>query len=301
MGRRPDMAALPPGYYRLGVWYRLEAELGAGFGLVLHDHSGGPGHSSRLDPREDGWRRFETTFRLASSADWRVLLYLKGKGRLWYDDAHLVAISKEEYMAANRLVPRDYHIDTALVADVAPQCLIVSSARRPAYTEIARSLQEAMRERSGIEVPIVDAEEVTTDEVLAGKHAIALGNLVTSRFIARLYWEWYTLLDVWYPGPGGHVLRTLHDPYGLGHNVILVGGSDDEGVRAAAEALVRVLPDRRDLAVGRLMEIKLGRGHEMPPEGEWVDLRLRIFRTDLGLPMSGRAIYVRSASTWTAR
>ena len=72
---------------------------------------------------------------------------------------------------------------------------------------------------------------------LAG-NLIALGNRSTNALISALYDGFYTLLDLKYPGSGGHVVRTLHDPFATGHNAILVGGSDPEGVATAARKLI---------------------------------------------------------------
>lgn len=137
------------------------------------------------------------------------------------------------------LPQRDYHIDTILVKNGKPEVIIISSRRHPAYGPIAERICERIRELSGIEVPILEAETAPTTEVLARSNVIALGNLATSAFVETLYWEWYTLLDLWYPGTGGYVVRSLHDPYGTGRNVILVGGSDDAGVAQASEAFCR--------------------------------------------------------------
>jgi len=154
--------------------------------------------------------------------------------------------------------PRDYHITTTLAAGGQSEVTIVSSSTRPAYAAIAQKVQSRIRELSGADVPIVDAADVTTDDLLARHSAIVLGNLATSRFVEDLYWQWYTITDLWYPGPGGYELRTLHDPYGTGRNVVFLGGSDDEGVAAAADAFCAGLTKGEPLQVGRLMEIKLG-------------------------------------------
>ena len=179
------------------------------------------------------------------------------------------------------LPPRDYHLETTLVANGKPEVVIVSSARQPAYGATAERVQDRIRELTGVEVAVLDAEATSTEEVLAESSAIVLGNLATSRFVETLYWEWYTLLDLWYPGPGGYVLRTLHDPYGTGKNVVFLGGSDDHGVAVAAETFCRGLAKADPLTVGRLMDIKLGENHTLPPKGEWVDPRLRIFHEPL--------------------
>lgn len=173
------------------------------------------------------------------------------------------------------------YLETLLTSGGSPRVVIVSSSRRPAYAEIAGRVRDRIRELAKVEVEIVDAEKAEPEELLSTGNAIVLGNLVTSRFVEILYWEWYTILDLWYPGPGGHVLRTLHNPYGTGGNVILLGGSDDAGVAAAAAALCKTLQQGELLKVGRLMEIKLGENHKLPPEDEWTDPRLRIFHETL--------------------
>ena len=176
---------------------------------------------------------------------------------------------------------RDYHIETTLVASGEPRAAIVSNAARPVYADIARRVQGRIRDLTGVDVPILDAAQADAGRVLADRNAIVLGNLATSRFVETLYWEWYTILDLWYPGVGGYVVRSLHDPYGTGQNVIFLGGSDDEGVARAAEVFCQLLEKGDPLKVGWLMDIKLGRNHTPSPEGGWTDPRLRIFHEPL--------------------
>ena len=92
--------------------------------------------------------------------------------------------------------------------------------------------------------------------------------MATSRFIRTLYEQWYTLLDLRYPGPGGFVVRTLHNPYAAKNNVIFLGGSDDAGVKQATTAFIKRLAPSSPLTVGRLMEIKLGNDQTPPVIGE---------------------------------
>ncbi len=286
---------LPAGHYRLSVRYRLDAKPGEGFGHVISDWTGKGGTTRSLLPVPGGapqWQTVQLTFSLPARVPrWRVLLYLKGKGTLWYDDARLVRLTEDQLAEADRLGPRDYHIDTPIIEADKPRAVIVSSGRRDAYASIAKQVNDRIMQLTGASLPVLDADEVTTSDVLGKSGAVVLGNLATSRFVETLYWEWYTLLDLWYPGKGGHVLRTLHDPYGTGHNVIFLGGSDDAGVRDAAEAFCDVLTQiaggtarRRKLTVGRLMDIKLGAEHRMPPKGEWTDPRLRLFNPDIAPP-----------------
>jgi outer membrane protein assembly factor BamB len=205
--------------------------------------------------------------------------------------AHIVVHAEPTITSASSssktldLSARDYHIETTLVQNGKPQAVIVMNSQRPAYADIARQVQACIRELTGVEIKVIDERQTSTNDALSRSNVIVLGNLTTSLFIETLYWEWYTLLDLWYPGTGGYVLRTLHDPYGTGKNVILLGGSDDQGVADAADAFIRILAKGEPLEVGRLMDIKLGTGHTMPPKDEWIDPRLRIFRQDLPLPL----------------
>ncbi|MCF7759587.1 MAG: hypothetical protein K9M98_03705, partial [Cephaloticoccus sp.] len=85
---------------------------------------------------------------------------------------------------------------------------------------------------------------------------ILVGNLADSRSIRWLYYRSLCSTDLWYPGPSGHELRTLCNPFGSGHNLILVGYSDTDGARIAGEKLLTHLadpiPHLKDLHATRL-------------------------------------------------
>ena len=86
----------------------------------------------------------------------------------------------------------------------------------------------------------------------------------TNRTMSVLYDRYYSLVDLKYPGPQGYVLRTVHNPFGDGNGVVIVGGSDTAGVNEGAAALVDVLSKRPaaegNLSLGWTMETRLGRG-----------------------------------------
>ncbi len=85
---------------------------------------------------------------------------------------------------------------------------------------------------------------------------IVVGNLADSRCVKWLYYRARCATDLWYPGPGGHELRTLCNPFGSGHNLILAGYSDEDGARNVGEVLLARLadpiPHLRELHVTRL-------------------------------------------------
>jgi hypothetical protein len=139
----------------------------------------------------------------------------------------------------------DLHSTQGINDDPGRSTILIDSNREPVsaiiipndrhYRKKAQALQDSLEKFGQARVPIIYDHDGTPKELLADRSIIALGNMASSRFIRTLYEQWYTLLDLKYPGPGGSVVRTLHDPYSTGHNVILIGGSDDAGVSQAVD------------------------------------------------------------------
>ena len=163
---------------------------------------------------------------------------------------------------------KDLHLNTELMREGKPNATIVVP-RSGIYDAVASRMQVAIEARSGVRVPIA-TDDAPEGAVPIGGNLIALGNRSTNRTIEALYNRYYTLLDLRYPGAGGAVVRSLHNPFGDGHNVIFVGGSDAVGVGRATDLFIRKLAQAEGgdgtLSVGWLMEIRLGRGIELPED-----------------------------------
>jgi len=164
---------------------------------------------------------------------------------------------------------KDLHITTEIVSRGRANATIILPASG-IYMEQAKGIQEHIAELTGIRVPIA-SDDSSVGTVPLNGHIIALGNRSTNKTISELYNRYYTLLDLRYPGQGGYVVRTLHNPFGNGSNVIFVGGSDLEGVSAAAGKLIAQLGKANvssgdTLSVGRLAEINLSKGIQIPTD-----------------------------------
>lgn len=155
-------------------------------------------------------------------------------------------------------------IETSLVAGGRAVAAIVAPSK---YRDLAGKLQSRIRELTDADVPVLDDASLADAQgrwnadgvARRGGSLIALGNFETNRLLPLLYARFYTAVDAFYPGQGGHALHTIHDPWGNGHNVVVAGGSDDDGVRAATEALLAEFSKRaasKDLALPRLMQLK---------------------------------------------
>jgi hypothetical protein len=155
---------------------------------------------------------------------------------------------------------KDLHLTTALVSADKPAVSIVTSSR---YQALAESLQQAIAARTGVKVSIESDTSQAAVTPIKG-NLIALGNRNTNRLIDQLYNEYYCLLDLKYPGPGGYNVRSLHNPYGNGYNVVLVGASDDEGMQLATQDCAKRIAESSlengNLSLGWLMDLKLGAG-----------------------------------------
>lgn len=157
------------------------------------------------------------------------------------------------------------HLETDLVADGGARATIVVPASG-CYDDLAGRIVEAARHDTGVALSIVKDDSAAVRLPLRG-NVIALGNRSTSALIAELYDRYYTLLDLRYPGKGGHVLRTLHNPFGNGFNVVSVGGSDRAGVEAGAGILIGKINEATKggaIRLGRLAVIRLGEGIVVP-------------------------------------
>ncbi|MBN1669449.1 MAG: hypothetical protein JXR37_00340 [Kiritimatiellae bacterium] len=175
----------------------------------------------------------------------------------------LLAATAPAAEPANRITRlKDLHLDTVLVSRGQPAAVIVAPAGAR-YADAIETVQAAVRTCAGTTLP-VRRDGARPEALLKTTHVVALGNMATNPFIEHMYRQWYVLLDVKYPGKGGYVVRSCHNPYGTGHNVIWLGGSDDAGVSRAAAVFAGLLTRSDPLKVGWLMQIQLGDGITAP-------------------------------------
>ncbi|MFP3903347.1 MAG: FG-GAP-like repeat-containing protein, partial [Armatimonadota bacterium] len=132
--------------------------------------------------------------------------------------------------------PGTIYRQTPLVTDGNAAALVLVP-RLEQYQQTAQDFVEAFEEKTGVALP-TKSEPEATEEDLAEQTCIVFGNLASGPVALRLYGRRLIYSDSYYPGPGGHELRTVHDPWGEGSNVVFMGGSDPQGPRQAAAALI---------------------------------------------------------------
>lgn len=156
------------------------------------------------------------------------------------------------------------YIDTAIVADGAPAARIVVPASG-VHDRLGSRIAGRIKGITGVDVPIAkDADFTICRDLRFSENLIVLGNRNTNQVMSDLYDLYYCIIDLRYPGKGGSVVRSLHDPFGDTHNVIFVGASDPEGMEKAVQRFTSLLGKGRDLKVGYLAEIELGSDVDIP-------------------------------------
>lgn len=152
---------------------------------------------------------------------------------------------------------RDLCLNTVLVKNGNPAAVIVTGKTDLQCAEI---INRAIRAKTGVSLPVRHG--------LPEKgHAIVLGNRDRSDVMEDLYNRHYTLLDARYPGKGGAVSRSLHNPFGDKRNFLLAGGSDPAGDRRAAELLAKriaALPAGKELTLGYYADLQYGKDVKLP-------------------------------------
>jgi outer membrane protein assembly factor BamB len=159
--------------------------------------------------------------------------------------------------------------------------IIIPEAR--AYAALAEEINVRLDEIAGVKLPIV-SDKLPAD-LLPQANVIAIGNLSNNPFIERLYFQWFAFTDRWYPGAGGYEIRSIHNPYGTGNNVILLGGSDGHGAGLAVKKFCELLRPADPLIVGWILDVGLGTNLDPPPDKAKAPPLLRLFTDGLEMPL----------------
>ena len=221
---------------------KLEEGRRIGYDLALHDSDPMPGDVAPQE-KTQFWRSGAEATASFASATCGVLGLREEP-----DEAHalgepsklLATLPPAKAMALKKL-----YLATSLVAGGRPQATIVV----PSGVQYRR-LAERVQAGAGVALPIKTEAEI--DPIAPGANVIAIGSAMNNRLILYLHGNHYSDVTEGEPGPNRFRIKSIHDPYGTGHNVVLVGASGPDEAAKAVEALVAILPKGRDLVLPRL-------------------------------------------------
>lgn len=157
--------------------------------------------------------------------------------------------------AQDDFTPKRFYLEVPIVSGGQAAAVIVAP-EGDEYQAIAVRVQEIVHKASGVELTIVAPEEALPERWVAGANFILLGRLGDSVAVDALYCQHYVVTDAAWPGEGGYVVRTVHDPYGTGACGVFLGGSDLAGVARAAEKFAALLPAGDDIAMPHTIAVE---------------------------------------------
>ena len=153
---------------------------------------------------------------------------------------------------------KPFVLDTVLVSQGVPEAVIVAPDR-PEF----QALAEKIRAAAGASIPIrKDSEFASSNgepKATPDANVILLGNQQSSGLVTQLCFRGYCMVDTTYPGKGCYIIRTIHDPWGTGVNVILLTGSDLKGISRAVDRFCAELPRGETIAIPRTFEAEFSK------------------------------------------
>ena len=127
-----------------------------------------------------------------------------------------------------------------------------SNAGKTAATQIV----ESIRNVTGITVP---AKVGGVNDWNPATHAIMLGNIYSNSALRVLYARKMTQVDEFLPGTGGYTLESVIEPFQSGSDIIVLGASDDNGLKLSATAFcnkVKQFGNKGNLEIPIIFETK---------------------------------------------
>ncbi len=185
------------------------------------------------------------------------------------------------------------YIQTQLVVDGQAQAIIVAPK---GYSPIAEQVQKHIKALTGVELPIKDPADLTAKD-LEYFNVILVGNAPDNVLVQRLVWERW-LFDTWYPGDETFVIRSIHNPFGHGKNIIFIGGENPTTVSMASEKFLGMLNPGDTLAVDWIMTFETDK-RENPVTEEMI--RSYTDRADQALSFKNGRNLISSAASMAKR
>ncbi|MEW6356640.1 MAG: VCBS repeat-containing protein [Planctomycetota bacterium] len=168
---------------------------------------------------------------------------------------------------------RPLHVDTVLVAGGKAEAIVAAPA---SDAQLAGVVIARIKSLTGVDLPLREDQTVTDDDFRRA-NVIVIGNFSTNKVAERLYTRRFTYEDYIYPGIAGktadedgppvtgYVIRTVHDPFALGRNFIVLAGSEPAGTAEAVEQFAESLNGKKDLIAPHTVKVRIGTKQLMKP------------------------------------
>ncbi len=140
---------------------------------------------------------------------------------------------------------------TELVREGKAHATLVIPANAPAYAKLAERIAHAVKEATGVELPVVNDREATEAEFpilkpeYRRRNLLLLGRLGNNRAFWPAYNRFLTAVDGFYPGGNGYALHTAANVFHSGENHLIIGGTSDTGVERGVAAFLKIVTEAK--------------------------------------------------------
>ena len=149
---------------------------------------------------------------------------------------------------------KEMYLRTELVRDGRASC-VIAVPDDPEYGVLAESVAAAIKAAYGAAPPIKRASEMSDAEISA-TNVISLGIFSVNEVTEKLYLQWFVRYDYnWPGGENDYVIRTVHNPWLTGKNIVFVGSLSPAGWEAAVKRFTEILGESPGGAVGPIIEV----------------------------------------------
>jgi outer membrane protein assembly factor BamB len=175
----------------------------------------------------------------ADTTQARIYIYSSRPARtsILVDDITLASATITDIAELEKVKPRVTKTVLENVAVVTPE--------EPGWDKLGDELSALLAKATGQPPARVAPKDANLREK---RLFVLLGNIGNNRAFLFPYSHGFTFADGLVPGPGGYDVRTVHDPFGDGRNLIVLGASDPAGAKLAIGELGKHLsPGTRSL------------------------------------------------------
>lgn len=148
----------------------------------------------------------------------------------------------------------ELYLNTPIVTDGTARAIIVAPAD-DAYNNAVESIVNAVNDAWGAKPEVVPSEGLN-DARMKSTNIIAVGCFATNPVVEKLYRQMLVLLDWSWPGQDdAWVIRTVHNPWGTGKNVVYLGCITPAGAEAAAARFAEIAASKPDGILEPIIEV----------------------------------------------
>ena len=146
------------------------------------------------------------------------------------------------------------YLQTPLVVDGAANCVVAAAEDEP-WAAFAQQVADAIEQNCGVRPAVVPASDVG-EETLQSTNVIVPGIFCFNEVAEALYRREYILCDyAWPEGPESYVIRTVHNPWLSGTNVVFLGSTSTAGMTAAVDRFGAILAEHPDGVLPPIIDV----------------------------------------------